>query len=80
MSKIVVQKPSDEENEFDEEKQAWLQNPMTNAVRESVLKNMRVMLTNLLGACGKSTDPEVRGFHAQYHELKVMLAMLEEGK
>lgn len=78
--KVTVPKRNEEEDELDEEKQAWLQNPMTNAVRESVRKNVRIQQSELFAACMKSTDPDVRGAYMKYRELQVMQAMLEEGK
>lgn len=78
--KVMVPKRNEEEDEFDEEKQAWLQNPITGAVRESVRKATKNQQAELFAACMQSSDATVRGAYMKYHELKVMLAMLEEGK
>ncbi len=80
MSQIVVKRPVEEEDEDDEAKVAWLRSEITGGIRESVRKNVKNQLAHLHAACGQSTDPEVRGAYAKYHELRVMLAMLEEGQ
>ena len=48
----------------------WARHPYTKKMIEAVERRANGAMTNLMSACAKSSDPEVRAKHSSYLEAK----------
>jgi hypothetical protein len=79
VTQIVVPRQSEEESEVDEEREQWLRNPVTVAIKVSFRRMLSDQQSQLFATCNKTSDPEVRGAYARYLELGRMVGMLDKG-
>lgn len=77
--RVVVEKDSEEQSADDELRDEWLRHPFTINRRDALKRDAEKQFRNLMGACEKSSDPEVRGQYRQYVELQAMAIVFERG-
>jgi hypothetical protein len=77
--RVEVQKQSEEQSADEELREEWLRHPFTQSRREALEREAGKQLTELFGACEKSTDPEVRGQYRRYIELSAMAIVFKRG-
>ena len=70
---------SEEDDDRDELRSEWLRHGFTERLRNYAVKAERLQLAELMGACAKSSDPEVRAQYERYVERKATVVVFERG-
>ncbi len=77
--KVEVHQKSEEDAERDDARSEWLRHPFTQSLKQHAERSVKDQLDQLLSACSKSSDPEVRSEYQKYVERKATLVLFERG-